>query len=121
MAGNALQAVLDKAAREPAAPAAEQPKARSAPKPANQARPARPKKAAAPAPEAPEADAAPAKFYRPSRDNRRFIGGHFEPAVGKQLRLIAVEDDTTVQALLEEALDLLFVKKGRQKIADLGK
>lgn len=120
MAGNALQAVLDKAAREPATPAAEQPKARSAPKPANQTRPARPKKAADPAPEAP-ADAAPAKFYRPSRDNRRFVGGHFEPAVGKQLRMIAVEDDTTVQALLEEALDLLFVKKGRQKIADLGK
>jgi hypothetical protein len=61
------------------------------------------------------------KFQRPSRENRRFVGGHFDPAVGKQLRLIAVEDDTTVQALLEEALDLLFVKKGRQKIADLGK
>lgn len=108
MAGNAFQAILDKAAREPAPEAERKPAARRAPKPAN--RPAEP--APAPVPEA-------KKFHRPSRDNRRFVGGHFEPAVGKQLRMIAVEDDTTVQALLEEALDLLFVKKGRQKIADL--
>lgn len=107
MPGNALQAVLDKAAREPAPAAERKPVARRAPKPAN-----RPAEAPAPAAEA-------KKFHRPSRDNRRFVGGHFEPAVGKQLRMIAVEDDTTVQALLEEALDLLFVKKGRQKIADL--
>jgi len=52
-------------------------------------------------------------FYRPSRAGRRFVGGQFEPDVAKQLRLLAVEDDTTVQALLEEALDLLFAKKGR--------
>ena len=117
MAGNALQAVLDKASREPAAPAAEPIRKRAAPKPANAARPAK----VTPTPSPEGAAAAPAKFYRPSRDNRRFVGGHFDPAVGKQLRLIAVEDDTTVQALLEEALDLLFVKKGRQKIADLAK
>lgn len=109
---NALQAVLDKAKLDPAPPPAE-PSARKAPRPANAA----PRvKATA------ETDAVPArKFHRPSRDNRRFVGGHFDPAVGKQLRLIAVEDETTVQALLEEALDLLFVKKGRQKIADLAK
>ena len=119
MAANALQAVLDKASREPVAPAAEPPKARPAPKPVNEAKPARATKA--PAPAAAADDAAQPKFFRPSRDNRRFVGGHFERAVGKQLRMIAVEDDNTVQALLEEALDLLFVKKGRQKIADLRK
>jgi len=118
MTGNALQAVLDKASREAAPPAAEPVKARQAPKPANQARP-KVKQTREPVR---EADAAPAtKFHRPSRDNRRFVGGHFDPAVGKQLRMIAVEDDTTVQALLEEAIDLLFVKKGRQKIADLSR
>ena len=52
----------------------------------------------------------------PSRREKRLIGGHFDPRVAKQLRLLAAEEDTTVQALLEEALDLLFVKKGRGKI-----
>ena len=56
------------------------------------------------------------KFYRPSRDGRRFLGGHFEPKVVRQVKMLAAEDDTTVQALLEEALDLLFVKKGRGNI-----
>jgi hypothetical protein len=56
------------------------------------------------------------KFYRPSRDGRRFLGGHFEPKVVRQVKMLAAENDTTVQALLEEALDLLFVKKGRGKL-----
>lgn len=47
------------------------------------------------------------------------VGGHFPPEVLKQLKLIAVEEDTTNQALLQEALDLLFVKKGRAKIEKL--
>ena len=50
---------------------------------------------------------------------RCLVAGHFAPKVAKQLKLIAVEDDTTVQALLEEALDLLFAKKGRARIAEL--
>ena len=68
-------------------------------------------------PPAPEPQPKPKeKFYRPSRDGRRFLGGHFEPKVVRQVKMLAAEDDTTVQALLEEALDLLFVKKGRGKI-----
>jgi hypothetical protein len=115
MSANALQAVLDRAAREEESPTpSEQPVAsRKVRKPVNTAKPQAAAEAVASEPRR--------KFFRPSRDNRRFVGGHFTPAVGKQLRLIAVEDDTTVQALLEEALDLLFVKKGRQKIADLTK
>jgi hypothetical protein len=58
------------------------------------------------------------KFYRPSRDGRRFLGGHFEPKVVRQVKMLAAENDTTVQALLEEALDLLFVKKGRGKLIE---
>lgn len=54
--------------------------------------------------------------YRPSRDGKRFIGGYFDPKVQTQLKIIAAEDDTTVQELVEEALDLLFVKKGRGQI-----
>lgn len=87
---NALQAVLDKA------------------------------KGIEPPPPALEPETAPTpRFSRPSRESKHLIGGHFPKAVAKQLRLIAVEDDTTVQALLEEALDDLFLKKGRAKIAQL--
>ena len=71
----------------------------------------------APAPAAPASAADKSeKFYRPSRDGRRFLGGHFPPHVVRQMKMLAAEEDTTVQALLEEALDLLFVKKGRGKI-----
>jgi hypothetical protein len=44
------------------------------------------------------------------------VAGHFEPKVAKQLKLLAAEEETTIQALLEEALDLLFIKKGQGKI-----
>ena len=71
-----------------------------------------PKEIPAPAEPAPS----PTKFHRPVRDGRRFMGGHFEPHVLKQMKWLAVEEDTTTQKLLEEAIDLLFVKKGRGKI-----
>jgi hypothetical protein len=32
------------------------------------------------------------------------------------MKMLAAEEDTTTQALLEEAIDLLFLKKGRGKI-----
>lgn len=63
-----------------------------------------------------EPSLAPEKFHRPVRDGRRFIGGHFEPNVLKQMKWLAVEEDTTTQKLLEEAIDLLFIKKGKGKI-----
>lgn len=114
MSVNALQAVLDKAAQEVKAPIAPSPATTT-----RTPRVAKPKARVLPVSNDPEER--PAKFFRPSRDNRKFVGGHFPPDVGKQLRMIAVEDDTTVQALLEEALDLLFVKKGRAKIEELTK
>jgi len=56
-----------------------------------------------------------------SRINTRLIAGHFDPKVARQLRIIAAEEDRTIQALLEEALDLLFVKKGKAHIGELTK
>ena len=90
---NSLQAMLER-------------QARGAPPPAE------------PSPAAPKAAVEPTsrKFHRPSRDGRRLVAGHFEPHVAKQLKLLAAEEDTTVQDLLAEALDLLFVKKGKGKI-----
>jgi len=115
MSANSLQAVLDRASREPSpAPIVDAPATATKPV-ANRAQPKRQAVAR------PAVEDQPAKFYRPSRDGQKFVGGHFHPSVAKQLKLIAVEDDSTVQDLLEEALDLLFIKKGRAKVADLSR
>ena len=60
-----------------------------------------------------------ASARRPSRRGKRLVGGHFPPDVARQLKIIAAEEGTSVQALLEEALDLLFVKKGKGHIGSL--
>lgn len=102
---NALQAVLDRANKQ-AEPAPD------APAPTLKA-PAR-RSAAKAAP--PKAD----KSARPVREGQRFVGGHFDPKVHKALKMLMVEDDTTMQALLEEAIDDLMVKKGKGKIIHKG-
>ena len=47
------------------------------------------------------------------------MGAHFHPEVARQLKMLAAEDNTTIQELLEQAVDLLFVKSGKAKIGDL--
>lgn len=59
---------------------------------------------------------ATSKRGRADRKETVMIGGHFPRSVKTQLRIIAAEEDTTSQALLEEALNLLFVKKGKCKL-----
>ena len=51
--------------------------------------------------------------------NTVLIGGHFPPAIAKQLGILAAEEESTKQQLLAEALDLLFEKKGKRRIKDL--
>ncbi|MCC5661772.1 hypothetical protein LC608_33475 [Nostoc sp. XA010] len=53
----------------------------------------------------------------PSRQGKKAIAGHFDPAVSKQLKQLALLQDTTVQALLSEALNDLFSKYGQKPIA----
>jgi hypothetical protein len=53
----------------------------------------------------------------PVRVGKRQIAGFFLPEVGKQLRVMAAENTTTVQALLTEALNDLYRKHGRPPIA----
>jgi hypothetical protein len=48
---------------------------------------------------------------------RVLVAGHFQPAVQKQLRMMAAEQSTTVQALLTEALNMLFAKHRKPEIA----
>jgi predicted HicB family RNase H-like nuclease len=53
----------------------------------------------------------------PSRQGKKTIAGHFDPAVSRQLREIALAEDSSVQELLREALNDLFAKRGRPPIA----
>jgi hypothetical protein len=113
---NALQAVLDRAA-------AKEPEGETTPEP-----PAAPEATPRPLPTAqrrPQAERAAKqeseKFFRPARVGKRFVGAHFHPEVARQLKMLAAEDDRTIQELLEDAVDLLFVKAGKAKIAELVK
>ncbi len=51
-----------------------------------------------------------------ARAGTRQIAGHFPDATLKALKHLMAEEDTTLQALLDEALDDLLVKKGRTKL-----
>jgi len=70
-----------------------------------------------PAAPTPISGTAPAKPASSGRQGTKLIGGHFAPEVSTQLRILAAEEGTTVQNLLAEALDDLFVKKGRGRVA----
>lgn len=54
----------------------------------------------------------------PSRSGVKHVGGYFDPVVSKQLRLIGVEEDKSVQSLIAEALDMLFQSRGKPMIAE---
>lgn len=69
----------------------------------------------APATPAPSVGPTPAKPAQAGRQGTKLIGGHFAPEVSTQLRILAAEEGTTVQSLLGEALEDLFVKKGRNR------
>jgi hypothetical protein len=53
----------------------------------------------------------------PSRQGKRAVTGFFAPEVNKQLKQIALDKDSNIQALLAEALNLLFKKYGHPPIA----
>jgi hypothetical protein len=53
----------------------------------------------------------------PSRQGKKAITGYFDAAVSRQLKQLALDRDTTIQALLSEGLNELFIKYGRNPIA----
>lgn len=53
----------------------------------------------------------------PSRVGKKTVAAHFDPAVSKQLKHLALERDTSTQGLLREAINDLFTKHGRPPIA----
>lgn len=44
--------------------------------------------------------------------------GYFAPEIKRQLRMLAAENDTTIQALLGEGLNDLFAKYGKPEIVE---
>jgi len=55
----------------------------------------------------------------PSRGGRVLIGGFFTPEVQTALKILAAEERSTIQALLTEAINTVFAKRGRPEIAGL--
>lgn len=53
----------------------------------------------------------------PSRQGKSTLVSHHDPAVTHQLKLLAVELNTTQQDLMAEALNLLFLKYNRPTLA----
>lgn len=65
----------------------------------------------------PVAEAPRAAARSRTREGTKTIAGHFDPAVSRQLKALALDRDTTVQELLREALNDLFEKHGASRIA----
>lgn len=59
------------------------------------------------------------KTVPPSRSGRVLIGGHFAPEVQMALKVIAAEERTTIQALLTEAINIVFAKRRKPEIAKM--
>jgi hypothetical protein len=54
---------------------------------------------------------------RQDRQDKRQIAGFFSAECARQLRMLAAEEDTTVQDLLKEGLNLMFSSHGKAPIA----
>lgn len=48
----------------------------------------------------------------PSRQGKKGVVFHVDPEIAKRLKMLAVEQDTTIEALGIEALGLLFARYG---------
>jgi hypothetical protein len=59
----------------------------------------------------------PASRRPPSREGKRVLSIYLDPLAWKQLRQLALDADTSTQALGEEAVNLLFAKHGINRSA----
>ena len=58
-----------------------------------------------------------ASIVPPSRQGKKVIQGHFDKDVHRQLKILAIEKDTSIQNLLSEALNALFERNNKPPIA----
>jgi hypothetical protein len=59
----------------------------------------------------------PATKRPPSRAGKRVLSIYLDPLAWKQLRQLALDSETSTQALGEEAVNLLFAKHGINRTA----
>lgn len=71
---------------------------------------------AAPAPA--EVAAAPVSSRPKAREGKKAIVGYFSEDMSRQLRVMAVEENATVQALVGEALDMLMRARGKHPFGE---
>jgi hypothetical protein len=55
---------------------------------------------------------------RPAREGKKGILGHFSPELSRALNIMAIEEGTTVQALMGEAFDLLMRARGKHPFGE---
>lgn len=55
---------------------------------------------------------------RPAREGKKGILGHFSPELSRTLNIMAIEETTTVQALMGEAFDLLMRARGKHPFGE---
>ena len=53
----------------------------------------------------------------PSRRGKKQIGGHYDPEVSRQLKIIAAREDKTVEQVLGDAINEYFERRGIAPIA----
>ena len=53
-----------------------------------------------------------------AREGKKAIVGYFSEDMSRQFRILAVEEDTTVQALIGEALDMLLRARGKHPFGE---
>ena len=60
-----------------------------------------------------KAPAAPGRAGPATRQGRKHVGVYVPPDVARQLRVIAAQEDTSTQALIEQAIEMLFQSRIR--------
>ena len=53
-----------------------------------------------------------------ARVGKRAVGGYFSPELGRTLNVMATERDTTLQAILGEAIDLWLREQGKHPFGE---
>lgn len=71
--------------------------------------------------ERPAGDPARRSYVPPSRSGMKRVQGYFSPRVKRQLRILAINTETSEEDLVARALNLLFAAEGLPAIAFDGK
>ena len=63
------------------------------------------------------AEGTPRENTSSSRNGKKQVGGHFDPEVSRQLKIIAAKEDKTIEQALGDALNEYFERRGVPPIA----